>query len=69
MPYTFEKKKINKDALDQSEHWRDITGKLYTIEDMNPTHARNAARKVVLQFGSSSMTSPLFLALIKQAQR
>lgn len=67
MAYKFDAQKINADALNQSEHWYDRSGKLYKVEEMAPKHALGAVNKLYRQFGQSIIHKPLYKALARRA--
>lgn len=66
-PYTFNKKQIPEQALDQGEFWYDRTGRLHLISNMNKHHALNAMRKLLDAHGAKACSSDLFAALTNQA--
>lgn len=65
--YTFEKKRINDEALKQNTTWFDRRGREYKITEMSPFHAKGALTKLFEVFGVGAVTSPLWHALVKQA--
>lgn len=66
-PYTFDKKKIPANALDQGEFWYDRKGQLHIITNMSKHHALNAMGKLLDAHGAKAVASDLFAALTNQA--